>query len=1144
MSETSISDGTAQACGQAAVTKSLTTTSGSSVFTQEIVQSGHALTSSLGNVGLVQIGPENSTAVGASYLENQGDVSFSVNNQSPLRYALHYEGSLSSMSPRLSTPSTESPPVMKPKRGRKKKVKPVLHVDRQDSPCPNVDVRHIPAQASPAPFSVQTTVSFFENPTAYLAQQTALLNKTMSPHKHSPVYSTNCDTRPQQQQTQSLHLGEVQRTSTPPTVIPLPGTLHVPRKTTCTKPNVTQSGTSTQSTTVPNKKVNICAGSNGAATSEMNISPLEKSPDSLCTATNDVETPVSFPASSLLSAAARDAFRDQRACQMDKNLNSDSGKSLFCVSPLQREVKDALSSNNEKLMPLLTLYSDCELSKTVDCIKSTFLQQDTELAAADANGCDLVEKPYVLPATTSCSSLVTSVSTMCSTTCSQEVCNIKVPITKHGRCQDVKKAAVTPCAVAQCGDVVPAAALLSAKMHTSLNSATSAATSNSSQVGVSTNGHYASAVSLQGAAATMTQQPAISGSSFLNNPATLSTGTTVTNSIPHVIPAPGVCQQQPQPFMHVTSTAVGMTYPGIPPIQSTVMLQNPVAAPPTIVHGVPAAPPNQVLMTNLMQPIAPLSQPIDVTAVNINGQHVVAQGIGQLPYQGVPAFQVAGQQPLSVQVAPPNGLLASQHLGQAPELPTHSGLSPAVGKQMPVSGSPGCNSGQYSQRGLKRNSSTPTNCFHSNCEDTSCRSAKRKRKQRGCQNSDVLISIQQPNSAPSQIMFLPPQQAPIPQPQLSVVQPGLVLSNPMHQNQIMQQSMFLSATGKVFTPGDIIGESLLQQQQQQQVYLCPPGIGGNVFDGMSTIPAVQVNQLQHMLQGGSTGLLQGDETAGQLTQQNMMLQTLMQTLISANPNVDVQSLLPSLQNIVNQALSQSTQQLCAPQVMPQAFSGITPDMAAGHSQPGTQQTSSQFQDQLPQMYNHLHVVQGGAVSVDDNRQIVAQQQMQQPQQQLMYNHQQPAPQQPIFAAQNNSTRVDRNQDLVSSTKPGVAQDNSSPISTAGTAVAGTAGPQTSGSIAANAFLVSHQTIIQNIQAPTLQQNVQQNIGLLSPEQPPIPQQENSALTQAASCNLSESPSLQQATSSSKVQYRIVLLVYCFSMSVLLLYPVSTFRKYS
>ena len=79
----------------------------------------------------------------------------------------------------------EAPPTkQRKKRARsKKKLNSILE---RTSPCPNVDVRHIQrgAAQSPAP-PVTTAVSFLENPTAFLAQQTALMNSSM-PAKSSP----------------------------------------------------------------------------------------------------------------------------------------------------------------------------------------------------------------------------------------------------------------------------------------------------------------------------------------------------------------------------------------------------------------------------------------------------------------------------------------------------------------------------------------------------------------------------------------------------------------------------------------------------------------------------------------------------------------------------------------------------------------------------------------------------------------------------------------------------------------------------------------------------------------------------------------------------------------------------------------------
>ncbi|CAH1773612.1 unnamed protein product [Owenia fusiformis] len=107
------------------------------------------------------------------------------------------------MPPYMFDPSYNVP-KQKPKRSRKKKSNSVL--DR-NSPCPNVDVRQMPDESKTVPLvplSVVTSTmaqshaptpssaSFLENPTGFMAQQTALVNSSMtimpqpSPHGALP----------------------------------------------------------------------------------------------------------------------------------------------------------------------------------------------------------------------------------------------------------------------------------------------------------------------------------------------------------------------------------------------------------------------------------------------------------------------------------------------------------------------------------------------------------------------------------------------------------------------------------------------------------------------------------------------------------------------------------------------------------------------------------------------------------------------------------------------------------------------------------------------------------------------------------------------------------------------------------------------
>ncbi|XP_071103857.1 methyl-CpG-binding domain protein 5-like [Haliotis cracherodii] len=86
--------------------------------------------------------------------------------------------------PHLGNLTWLDPGKPKAKRPRSKKDKQKLNsiLDRT-SPCPNVDVRHIPQEASKNPSSINTSVSFMENPAAFLAQQTALVHSSLSSTK-------------------------------------------------------------------------------------------------------------------------------------------------------------------------------------------------------------------------------------------------------------------------------------------------------------------------------------------------------------------------------------------------------------------------------------------------------------------------------------------------------------------------------------------------------------------------------------------------------------------------------------------------------------------------------------------------------------------------------------------------------------------------------------------------------------------------------------------------------------------------------------------------------------------------------------------------------------------------------------------------
>ncbi|XP_041371363.1 uncharacterized protein LOC121384943 [Gigantopelta aegis] len=84
----------------------------------------------------------------------------------------------------------------KTKRPRSKKDKQKLNsiLDRT-SPCPNVDVRHLPSEAS---CGTKSSVSFLENPSAFLAQQTALVRSSLNSSQlnmfHKPPPSNPSDT--------------------------------------------------------------------------------------------------------------------------------------------------------------------------------------------------------------------------------------------------------------------------------------------------------------------------------------------------------------------------------------------------------------------------------------------------------------------------------------------------------------------------------------------------------------------------------------------------------------------------------------------------------------------------------------------------------------------------------------------------------------------------------------------------------------------------------------------------------------------------------------------------------------------------------------------------------------------------------------
>ena len=85
--------------------------------------------------------------------------------------------------------SRQTAPTKKRTRKKKERRKYNSILDRA-SPCPNIDVRHISrdsrtSSSTTPPAPITTVASFLENPAAFLAQQTAIVNSSM-PQKTSP----------------------------------------------------------------------------------------------------------------------------------------------------------------------------------------------------------------------------------------------------------------------------------------------------------------------------------------------------------------------------------------------------------------------------------------------------------------------------------------------------------------------------------------------------------------------------------------------------------------------------------------------------------------------------------------------------------------------------------------------------------------------------------------------------------------------------------------------------------------------------------------------------------------------------------------------------------------------------------------------